>query len=71
MGQAHGHMLMGQAHEHLPMGQGHEHMLMEPDPGPDELKSGSGQYIRTSELEVAESKFPKIVERERKWHFPG
>ena len=65
-------MLMGQAHEHMPMGRtvghmlmvlAHEHMLMEPDPGPNELKSCSGQHNRTSEFEVAKSKFLKIVRK--------
>ena len=61
MGLAHEHMPMGLAHEHMLMGLAHEHMLMEPDPGPNELKSYSGQHIRTSEFEVAKSKFLKIV----------
>ena len=61
MGLAHELMLMGLAHEHMPMGLAHEHMLMEPDPGSNELKSESGQYIRTSKVEVAKSKFLKIV----------
>ena len=59
---AHEHMPMGLAHEHMLMGLAHEHMLMEPDPGPNELKSGPGQHIRTSEFEVAKSTFLKIVQ---------
>ena len=61
MGLAHEHMLMGLAHEHMLMGLAHEQMLMEPDPGPNELKSRSGQDIRTSEFGVAKSTFLKIV----------
>merc|ERR1712196_568420 len=52
-GKANEHVLMCLAHEHMQMGLAHEHMLMEPDPGPNELKSWSGQPIRTAELEVA------------------
>ena len=63
MGLVHEHMLMGLVHEHMLMGLVHEHMLMEPDPGPNELKSCSGQHIRTSEFEVAKSKFLKIVRK--------
>ena len=55
MGLAYEHMPMGLAHEHMPMGLAHEHMLMELDPGPDELKSRSGQHIRTSEFDQAQS----------------
>ena len=62
LGQPHEHMLMGTAHEHMLMGQGHEHMLMEPDSGPKDLKSGPGQHTRTSEFEIAKSKFLKIVQ---------
>ena len=57
----HEHMLMGLAHEHVPMGLAQEHMLMGPDSGPNELESGPGQPIRTSEFEVAKSKFVKMV----------
>ena len=53
LGLAHEHMLTGLAHEHMPMGLAHEHMLMEPDSGPNELKSRSGQHIRTSEFDQA------------------
>ena len=52
---------MGMAQEQMPMGLAHEHMLMELDPGPNEVKSWSGQHIRTSEFEVAEWKMFKIV----------
>ena len=47
---------MDLAHEHMLMDLAHEHMLMEPDPRQNDLKSGSGQHIRTSESEVANSK---------------
>ena len=60
MGLAHEHMPMGLAHEHMLMALAHEHMLMEPDSGPNELKSGPGQHIKTLEFEVAKSKFLKI-----------
>ena len=60
MGLAHEHVLMALAHEHMPMGLAHEHMLMEPDPGPNGLKSCSGQHTRTSEFEKAKSKCLKI-----------
>ena len=62
MGLAHEHMLMGLAHENILMGRAHGHMLMEPGPGPSELKSRSGQDIRTLEFEAAKSTFLKIVE---------
>ena len=71
MGLAHEQMLMGLALEQMLMGLAHEHMLMEPDPGPNELKSGSGQHIRTLEFGVAKSTFLKIVGNSRIWHFPG
>ena len=71
MGMARKHMLMGLAHEHVLMGLAMSmcswampmsiYILMEPDPGPNELKSRSGQHIRTSEFEVAKSIFLKIV----------
>ena len=63
IGLAHEHMLMGLAHKQVLMGLAHEHMLMEPDPGPNELKSGSGQRIRTLEFEAAKLKFLKIVQK--------
>ena len=62
MGLAHKHMRMGLAQEHMRMGLAHEHMLMEPDSGPNELKSGPGQHTRTSEFEIAKSTFLKIVQ---------
>ena len=40
----------------------HQHMLVEPDPGPNGLKSWSGQHIRTLEFEVPISKTLKIVQ---------
>ena len=62
MGLAHEHMFMGLAYEHMLIGLAHEHMLMEPDPGPDELKSRSGQHIRTSESDQAQSTISKMFE---------
>ena len=62
MGLVHEHLSMGLAHEHMPMGLAHDHMLMEPDSGPNELKSELGQHTRTSEFEGAKSKFLKIVQ---------
>ena len=62
MGLAHEHMLMGVAQEEMLMGLAHEHMLMEPDPGPDELKSRSGQHIRTPEFDQAQSTISKMLE---------
>ena len=47
MGQAHKHILMGQAHERVLRGLAHEHMLMESDPGPNDLKSQSGQHTHS------------------------
>ena len=64
MGLAQEHVLMGLAHEHMLMSLAHEHMLMEPDPGPNELKSRSGQHMRTSDFEAAKSTFFKIF---RNW----
>ena len=60
LGLAHEHMPLVLAHEHMPMGLAHEHRLMEPDSGPNELKSGPGQHTRTSEFDIAKSKFLKI-----------
>ena len=71
MGLAHEHVLMGLVHEHLLMGLAHRHMLMEPDPGPDELKSRSGQHIRTSEFDQAQRTISKMFENWRIWLFPG
>ena len=65
MGLAHEHRLVGLAHEHVPMGQAHEHVLMEPDAGPDELKSCSGQHIRPLEFAVAKSKIWKEFENQQ------
>ena len=55
MGLAQDQMLMGLAHELMLIGLALEHMLMEPDPGPNELKSRSGQHIRISGPGVAKS----------------
>ena len=61
MGLAHEHMPMGLAHQHVPMGLAHEKgswRLLKPN----DLKSRSGQHVRTSEFDQAKSPFFKIVE---------
>ena len=61
------------AHENILMGLALDHMLMgmEPDPDPTELKSSSGQHIRTSEFDPAKWKISKMFENHRIWTFRG